>query len=112
MSEMEAAKGVLKRSSELEDLEEQCELTCYRNSIAKMDGLSWKETLMEHNYDELDEKYIVLKGNLYEHVSKKEIDPYGFSEVSVLPGGYIEYFCMWYNGGGSLDEVIEAALDD
>lgn len=56
-------------------------------------------------------EYMIIGNCLYlVHYSVKGADCYGFEEV-VDHGESISFHTMHYNGGGSLQEVIEAAIE-
>lgn len=59
-----------------------------------------------------DNGFVVIDGEIYEveWAVKCETDECGFADVSVDNDGNIHFHTLHYNGGGSLEEVIESAL--
>jgi len=54
----------------------------------------------------------VVNGEVY-HSTTEELDPCGFVTKTVEEGsGYIEVVALYYNGGCSLEEILEEALND
>jgi len=47
----------------------------------------------------------------YEWIEKNELDPYGDCRVTRNSDGSISFFAHWYNGGGSLEEVLESDIE-
>ena len=55
-----------------------------------------------------------IRGQFYwvEWEVKRETDTPSFADVSTNEDGSIDFHTMHYNGGGSVDEVIERSLRD
>ena len=47
---------------------------------------------------------------VHEVIEDTVLDPSGFSEIVKNDDGTINYITLWYNGGGSLDEVLEYGM--
>ena len=108
MSETEIIKGkLIPIQFPNESLEHACERMCWEHGVTNINN-DYIDGLRE----ELYEKFIILKNKLYIFDKRIEIDPNGFSEVTENTDGSIDFFCMWYNGGASLEEVIEGDLSN
>jgi len=103
MSETEIRKGRLELFHTGTDLECACHMACVGRGIEDLEWDTWEDELMENFYEEFE----IINNQLYIYKVNKEMDPYGFSEVTQNDDGSIDFFCMWYNGGGTLSEVIE-----
>ena len=108
MSEMETHKGKLvPMVLNGVTLEERCEDACKRFGFEKE---SWHDTWEECLDDEGYRKVYVSNDIIYE-IQDKEVDSYGFVEGSKNDDGSIDYFLSYYNGGASLNEVLDSAVD-
>ena len=58
--------------------------------------------------------FMVIDGEVYEVIYEVEAekDCSYFAEVTCNSDGSIDFHTLHYNGGGSLEEVIETALDN
>lgn len=68
---------------------------------------SWKEVLL---YD-YDNEYFVYKDQIYKQEKEEQEDTEYLAKAKVNPDGTIDYTCIFYNGGTSLSECIEDALN-
>ncbi len=71
------------------------------------------ENFTEDDFDTYrDNGFMVLSNEIYqvEWEVKSDTDCYEFSEVEANPDGTIYFHTMHYNGGGSLEEVLEKKL--
>ncbi len=59
-----------------------------------------------------DPQFLFIKGEWYRVENVSNLDSFGFSEVKEIDVGLYEFICHWYNGGGSLEEVIEGGMKD
>lgn len=66
---------------------------------------SWLECLE----DEGHEKVFIHNDIIYK-IDDQEVDPEGFSEATVNDNGSYDYFISWYNGGASMNEVLQQAV--
>jgi len=97
MSDMEAMKVVLKPLS-IAESKVHLEALCKFDE----DGYDRYEYCQEHGIREVD-------GNVYK-TKEIELDPYGFTDATYNQDGTITVVGLWYNGGASLEEIIEEAL--
>ena len=99
MSDMEAMKVILKPLSIQES-------KIHLENLCKFEEDSWDrdEYLKENGIREID-------GNVYKSV-ETELDPCGFANATYNNDGSITVIGLWYNGGASLDEILEEALND
>lgn len=70
------------------------------------------EDYAEDDFDTLQENgFMVIDGEVYsvKYEVEDEQDCYGFADVTVKDDGTVEFHTYHYNGGGSLEEVIEGA---
>ena len=85
----------------------------YARHLSKQPLSSRHESFVEQLQDS-DEgsKYFVINGKLYKakFTVESEDDICGFVETSVSDEGDITFHTMHYNGGGSLQDVIEGSL--
>ena len=66
----------------------------------------------EYDIEHYTSKQLIQIGkDWYEWIDKKELDPYGDSDATVNEDGSISFFAHWYNGGGSLEEVLRDVID-
>lgn len=113
MSEMVRYTGKIAPVGKLpnETLEEQCKRILAEHNYFELNGYcdSWREMLNE----ELHERYVVACGEVYKVIEKnyKAIDDDIFNARD-NGDGTIDYEVMYYNGGCSLDEAIEYALEE
>lgn len=117
MSDMECVKGVLKLIPNIEG-EKDCELVISRLLLSNNcqhyldDGSSIGDALFEYCSDNPNStQYKLLNGKLYEVLEEVDLNPAEFIEIKERDG-LIEYFALWYNGGGCLDEIIEDGMKD
>ena len=113
MSEMVHYTGKITPVGKLlnETLEEQCKRILAEHNYFELDGYcdSWSEMLC----DKLYERYVIACGEVYKVIEKnyKAIDDDIFNARD-NGDGTIDYEVMYYDGGCSLNEAIEYALDD
>jgi hypothetical protein len=89
-------------------MEERAKDACLRLGYNKGE---WHDTWLEALQEEGGEKVFIRDRTIYE-IQDTELDSYGFAEATKNEDGSINYFISWYNGGGSMHEVLEAAIDD
>lgn len=90
-------------------LEERCESAC--NELGYEMGKycdTWEECLSDDGY----KKVIIRDKVIYRIVDDVEVPSDGFAEATANEDGSINYFISWYNGGASMDEVINSAIDE
>ena len=109
---METVKGTLELVNipSCPTLEETCKVICRCNGYdlenPKYDFYgSWEELLNEHLY----ENYIIIAGKLFK-IESEQLDSNGFAAVT-KNGNKLKFVAHWYNGGGSLNEVLESAIN-
>jgi len=110
MSEMVHYKGRLKLVDKLpnETLEEQCKRLSGADEVTKYYD-SYREILEDTMY----KTYVINGNNIYEIVSKKEIEP--DSDLFIMSDnkdGTYDYEVLYYNGGCSFTEAIEEAFEN
>jgi hypothetical protein len=106
MSEMETVIGKIKKVDTPEGF----------TTKEKVDWLikqGYSFDMQEYEMDFYSSDELVKVGkDWYEWISKKELDPYGDSEATLNEDGSINFFAHWYNGGGSLEEVLESTINN
>lgn len=109
MSDMQAAQGRLRLlpSEGSTRWEKAVWINEHANHIAQFEEFD----------DSLEEAWgpdlMFLNGEWYQVVEHIELDAYGFDIASEDPStGDILYTCLWYNGGASEEEVVEAAIKE
>ena len=60
--------------------------------------------------DKFYETTVIINGKVF-MVEKTDVDPFGHIEITPQSDGSYLFDAMWYNGGGSLDEVLENEWD-
>lgn len=83
--------------------EEYYQKKCEDLKLEKDDGDSWEET---YSY-EVGEP-IKLDGVVYDVVDQEEHDASGHVKLTENPDGTFDFFALYYNGGGCLNEVLES----
>jgi len=64
-------------------------------------------------FDELEDRFVIVKGFLYEIISKKNLsDDHNIFDAVENNDGTIDYHVMYYNGGCCFDEAIDWAIED
>jgi hypothetical protein len=70
----------------------------------------WEYLFFNNCYEfDMEDKYYVVKGNIYETIEDKEVDEASFFKDN--GDGTYDYFMEFYNGGVCLSECIEYALE-
>jgi hypothetical protein len=70
----------------------------------------WEYLFFDNCYDfDMEDKYYVVKGNIYETIEDKEVDEASFFKDN--GDGTYDYFMEFYNGGTCLSECIEYELE-
>ena len=92
LTPIEAPHGIEVAAQKLVEAHGLQDSKCYYNSP------------VEHLVSELP--FIEVNGKLYE-IDEVHLDPYGDCLVVKNDDGTIEFFAHYYNGGGSLEEVLE-----
>lgn len=102
MSGQETVKGTIKLIANKEDAER------ISKKILEEKGLltSYCETYVSALTSECFDEYVVIKDDLYE-VESKQLDPYGFFEISKVKDGEYNFVASFYNGGTCLSELLE-----
>jgi len=118
MSEMETRKGRLVLvpntsgcvyETAMEILKELCP-DRYMEYVDDFNGDTF-DALLECCYDDQEgDQYMVIGKNIYKVLEDAELDNNYFCEITNNPDGTISYLASWYNGGGSLSEVLENEL--
>lgn len=112
MSETVRYSGKLKLIPKLENesLEDQCKRILREHNYFELNEYydSWQGMF----YDKFYETYVISSDSIYEIIEKhsKPID-YDIFEAYPNKDGTISFNVMYYNGGCSLDEAIEYALE-
>jgi len=70
---------------------------------------SWLD-YMKHNMGAFDNKFAHIHNGKIYRIENEQLDEYGFSRSQEKEDGTIEYQLLFYNGGGSFDEVLDSAL--
>lgn len=105
MSGMERNKGVLRLAKK--PAKELFEEHCPGEQLPDYCRGNYEEYLCY----ETENAFVLLDDKLYYiDYEVKAGDCYGFSDVNTLDDGSIAFHTMHYNGGGSLQEVLEEAL--
>lgn len=109
MSEMEAHKGKLvPMVLSGVTLEDRCSSACsLLGFITIPDNTTWEEYLRDVGY-----KKVFIRDEVIYEVQDTALDASGFAEAVVNDNGTIDYMLMYYNGGGSFDEVLDGAIDN
>jgi hypothetical protein len=103
MSEMQAAKVVMILGPD--DLNEGTKA----EQVAKLKA---RGHVFEDEYDENDgytQTAMQIDGKWWE-LKVKDLDAYGFTDVTEHAPGVLEVTALWYNGGAHITEVLEAAV--
>lgn len=109
MSEMEHCRGTLKLVEKLrgESLEEQCQ-----RLLNNKERPSYYDSYQEMLRDEFYKEYIICNDAVYS-IDSQEIDPYEDIFIAYKDeNGAINFEVQFYNGGCSLNEAIETALEN
>ena len=81
------------------------------NSAYRRNRGPWEYLFFDNCYDfDMEGKFYVVKGNIYETIEDKEVD----DDASFLKDngdGTFDYFMEFYNGGTCLAECIEYELE-
>ncbi len=110
MSRTETYRGILRKvqADGLFDLEFYCKIVLEQHGF---NGLSSGcKTYTESIYEELDDKFIVLDGGLYEFIEKEDLGEDYFCYMKKNDGGTINFITQFYNGGTCLNEMLEDEL--
>jgi len=87
-------------------LEERCEDACKKLGYKMSDfHSSYEECLRDDGYRE-----VYVHDEVIYKIEDTELDPFGFSVADQNEDGSINYTVMYYNGGASMDEVIDEAV--
>ncbi len=108
MSEMETHKGKLVPITNAGDnLEEQAKEICSRLGLEREEyHKTWIECLRDEGY-----RKVYIHGDTIYEIQDTQLDSYGFTEGTANEDGSINYFISWYNGGASMDEVLDDVMD-
>ena len=110
MSEVETHKGKLVPVEVVGNtLEEKIEHICKTHDWDKDEWYdTWQEVLEDNGYRE----YYIAKDDTIYKIDDKKVDPEGFATGEKNEDGSIDFFISWYNGGASMDEVLDGVLKD
>ena len=86
--------------------EQRCKSACKHFKFKKKPYKTWEESLRTNGY-----KQVFIRDCVIYEVHDTELDPYGFSAITENKDGTIDYVVMFYNGGGSFDEVLELGVN-
>lgn len=104
MSEMETVSGTLKKIPTPSGLPEKKVVDYLINS-----GFSFD--MDEYANDFYTSEELIKVGNdWYQWLRKDALDPCGDLSVTHNGDGTVSFYAHWYNGGGSLEEVLEGNL--
>ena len=108
MSEMETHKGKLVPITNVEGTqEERAKEICSRLGLEREEyHNSWLECLKDGGY-----RKVYIHGDTIYEIRDERLDSYGFVEGTANDDGSIDYFISWYNGGASMDEVLDDVMD-
>lgn len=116
MSETEFWVGRIRKVqlNEGESLEERLIALYKEYSIfpAEWDGDMFDLYDLIWDSDDLCDKYIILNNELYERQTQQWEPDSIECILKPTEDGWLEFMTSFYNGGGSLGEVLEDALDD
>lgn len=107
MSRVETYRGKLKKVNGTEEIEELCKKVLEENGFYGISKCS--KSYSESIYDELDDKYVMLDGTLYE-IEKEELGDDYFCNLKRNDDGSIDFYTQFYNGGTYLNEMLEDEL--
>lgn len=108
MSDIEHVKGRMVALC-TQGLAEVCASSLLENKGVELSGYY---TATEQLGEEFGSRYLIINDTVYEVLEKTEIDPYeDISNISTNEDGSVDFEAKWYNGGGSLEEVIKVAMD-
>jgi len=96
MSDMEAVKVTLQRMAPLHE-------SCHLKAVQEIEDDYDRHLYCEKN------KLKYLNGVIYS-ATIEELDPYGFITKTENENGSTEIVALWYNGGASLNEILEEGL--
>lgn len=104
MSEQEMVTGTIKLIAKKEDVETVSKAILEEKELLT----SYCETFVSALTEECFEEYVVIKDDLYA-VESKQLEPYGFFEISKVNDGEYSFVTSFYNGGTCLAELLEEA---
>jgi hypothetical protein len=112
MSQQETIIGKLRLLDKIngETLEDQCKRVYhkqYRELSADEIYGTYKEMLSDEGYD----KVVIYEDNLYEVISRKDMDGMDIFEISKAEDGTYDFTLSYYNGGCCFSEAIEYAFN-
>ncbi|HCL4447073.1 TPA: hypothetical protein N2D16_002678 [Clostridium botulinum] len=112
MSTIVQYKGKLTKLEKLknETLEQQSERICKENNFYELPDFcyTWEECLTS----ELYERYYINNNSLYV-IESEQIDPeYDMFNAKINDNGEIEFEIRYYNGGCSLNEALDKAMNN
>jgi hypothetical protein len=88
-------------------LEERANDACAKLEFVKREWhKSWLDCLQDEGY-----RKVIIRDKVIYKVHDEELDPFGFTSITQNEDGSIDYIIMYYNGGGSFDEVLDYAID-
>ena len=112
MSYTEYATGKIIEIKPIENqtLEDLCKIEFLKYDIEFDD--EFYETYEDNLQDEQGDKYLIVGDRLFKYLENHsvDIDSADISNVKINDDNTIDFEVMFYNGGGSLDDVIEYAL--
>ncbi len=107
MSEMETHRGKLVPMILAGvTLEENAKNACVKLGLKRDDyHKSWLECLNDEGY-----RKVLVRGGIIYEIQDTELESSGFVEGTINDDGSYDYFVSYYNGGASLNEVLESAV--
>ncbi len=113
MSQQETIVGKLKLLEKVngESLEDQCRrVYCNRYRELSEDEIygPYQEMLSDEGYND----FVIYEDNLYEVISRKDMDGMDIFEISKAEDGTYDFTLSYYNGGCCFSEAIESAFDN
>lgn len=108
MSETVGYKGKLEAVDVigLESLEETCERV-YKELDKEMTDDTYVDSIVQD-----DDDYVIVDEVLYKYLEKSKFDYEYVAQATENDDGTIDFLCIFYNGGTSLNEMIEDAISE
>lgn len=113
MSQQETIIGKLKLLEKLngETLEDQCKRVYCERFNPDDEALELcKDNFQQQLMDEGWETFVIYNGNLYEAISKKDLNSCDMFNISKAEDGTYDFSLSYYNGGCCFSEAIERAF--
>jgi hypothetical protein len=95
---------------DLEECEIQSAYTLAEDYKYRRNRGPWEYLFFDNCYDfDMEDKFYVVNGNIYETIEDKEVDEASFFKDN--GDGTYDYFMEFYNGGCCLGECLEYELE-